>query len=122
MKFNISANTMTSDLKNDFSDQFDGLKIEFFKHSHEHQEGSARKDMVEEHVALSELNPEIADGSIEITENMSVNAVEDRFEAMGLHIQVFRKMNLSWIETTATDSYTLAEQVELSRESRGLTN
>lgn len=120
MKLNITPNTMTSDVKSEFSECFDGLKIEFFKHHHEHQEGSPKKDILDEHIPLSEINPNIAEQELEINTDMSVNAVEDKFESLGLHIQVFRKMNLSWIETTATDSYTLEQQINLSRESRGL--
>lgn len=120
MKIKITPNTMTSDVKSEFSENFDGLKIEFFKHHHEHEEGSPKKDILDEHIPLSDINPAIAETDLEITTDMSVNAVEDRFEALGLHIQVFRKMNLSWIETTATDGYTLEKQISLSRESRGL--
>ena len=72
---------------------------------------------------LRDLNSEVPSMLLSVDENMTVNQVEDIFEErLGLHVQVFRKMNMSWIETTATDSYTLKEQVELSRESRGLSN
>ncbi|MFY0643971.1 MAG: hypothetical protein JXR19_05855 [Bacteroidia bacterium] len=123
MKIDIDISTTTQDLKTPFMDSFDGIKIEFFKHSHEHEQGSPKKDMVQGNVQLNELNPKLTEQHFSIDENMTVNQVEDIFEErLGLHIQVFRKMNLSWIETTATDSYTLKEQVQLSRESRGLSN
>ena len=123
MKIDITKNTSTLDVKSPFMDSFDGIKIEFFRHSHEHEEGSPKKDMVQGELSLLELNPQLEEQHFSIDENMTVNQVEDIFEErLGLHIQVFRKMNLSWIETTATDSYTLKEQVQLSRESRGLSN
>ena len=121
MKTRITKGTLTSELKEAFMDNFDGLKIEFFFHSHEHEQGSPKKDMLQASKSLGELNPDLQEREISLDGNMSVSQVEDFFEnELGLHIQVFRKMNISWIETTATDKYSLNEQIRLSRESRGL--
>lgn len=121
MKTRITKDTQTSELKTSFMEHFEGLKIEFFFHSHEHEEGSPKKDMLQASKTLAELNPDLADRDVSLDGEMSVNQVEDFFEnELGLHIQVFRKMNISWIETTATDKYSLNEQMRLSRESRGL--
>ncbi len=123
MNLKVNGKSTTKELRDAFMDSFDGMKIEFFRHSHEHEEGSPKKDMVNEELSLSELNASIPELQLSIDEQMTVNQVEDLFkERLGLHIQVFRKMNMTWIETTATDSYTLREQVNLSRESRGLSN
>ena len=123
MNIKLNGDTTTKELREAFTDTYDGIKIEFFRHSHEHEEGSPKKDMVREVLKLRDLNSEVPSMLLSVDENMTVNQVEDIFEErLGLHVQVFRKMNMSWIETTATDSYTLKEQVELSRESRGLSN
>ena len=123
MKLPIHKNSDTAEIKEKFQESFDGLKIEFFHHSHESEEGSPKKDMVKESILLSSLNPKLEDMNLHIDPEMTVNQVEEFFEKdLGLHVQVFRKMNLNWIETTATDSYSLSKQIELSRESRGLTN
>lgn len=121
MKITINKTTSSFDVRREFADSYDGLKIEFFHHTHEHEIGSPKKDMIKEDVLLVNLSSESEGRDLVIEENMSVNQVEDIFEKLGLHIQVFRKMNISWIETTATDSYTLRQQIDLSRESRGLT-
>lgn len=121
MKLKISRSVTTEDLKKSFMESFDGLKIEFFYHSHAHEQGSPKKDMVRESLALSELNSDLHEEEVNINGDMKVSEVEDLFERhLGLHIQVFRKMNISWIETTATDGYTLNKQVAMSRESRGI--
>lgn len=123
MKLQIHKDSLTTEVKEKFEDSFDGLKIEFFHHSHAHEEGSPKKDMVKESVLLSSLNPKLKDMDLYIDPEMTVNQVEDFFEKdLGLHVQVFRKMNINWIETTATDGYSLKKQIEMSRESRGLTN
>ena len=120
MKLEVKRTTRIEALKEDFMDHFDGLKIEFFHHSHAHEQGSPKKDMVKDNVCLEDLNNALPEQTLEITGEMTVNQVEDLFENdLGLHIQVFRKMNVSWIETTATDSYTLDHQVKMSKESRG---
>lgn len=123
MKIQVNSSTWSKELKDTIIDSFDGIKIEFFRHSHGHEQGSPKKDMVKENVQLGDLNSSITDQELDIDEGMTVNELEDIFEErLGLHVQVFRKMNMSWIETTATDGYTLKQQVELSRESRGLSN
>ncbi len=123
MKFQIHKDSFTADIKEKFQESFDGLKIEFFHHSHESEEGSPKKDMLKESVLLTSLNPQLKAIDLDISAEMTVNQVEEVFEKnLGLHVQVFRKMNLNWIETTATDGYSLSKQIELSRESRGLTN
>ena len=121
MKLKLDKSTKSSDVKATFMDNYEGLKIEFFGHSHVQEEGSPKKDMIEGGALLGDLNPSFEAQEVEIDGEMSVNQVEDYFESnLGFHIQVFRKMNISWIETTATDKYTLNDQMRLSRESRGL--
>ena len=123
MKMNITQNSNTADIREAFENAFDGLKVEFFHHSHKKAEGSPKKDMVSESAEVAQLNPNLKPMSFELNKSMTVNEVERIFEEkLGLHVQVFRKMNITWIETTATDGFTLERQIELSRESRGLNN
>jgi propionyl-CoA carboxylase beta chain len=51
--------------------------------------------------------------TIAVESNFSVSNLEQKFEnELGLFIQVFRKSGNVWLETSATDSWTLAEQNE----------
>ena len=118
MELKIHSNSHINDVKSNFSNAFKGLKIEFFSKSHNRLEGSPKDDMVSENVHLSELNPSLVDKEIHVSAAMKVSELESTFEKdFGLHIQVFRKMGRSWIETTRTDSYSLKEQMDLSADS-----
>ena len=118
MELNIHSNSHINDVKSKFSNSFKGLKIEFFSKAHNSLEGSPKNDMVTENLHLSELNPNLKDKELNVTAAMKVSELEAAFEKdFGLHVQVFRKMGKSWIETTRTDNYSIAEQMELSADS-----
>ena len=118
MNLQVNRNITTMDVKQAFAQRYAGLKLEFFNKAHGDHEGSPRKDMVEEEVLLSSLNPDMPDEALRVTANMKVSDLESAFEdKLGLHVQVFRKMGHIWIETTRTDHYTLSEQMEMSKES-----
>lgn len=123
MELKINGQCSTKEIIEAFSASFEGTKIEFFRHSHAQEEGSPKKDMVNEVVLLNELNSNIPTKTLIINDQMTVNEVEELFEKeLGLHVQVFRKMNTTWIETTTTDAYSLEKQVKLSKASRGIYN
>ena len=53
------------------------------------------------------------DGTIEVKPEMNVSTFEKLFEdRFGLYVQVFRKSGSIWLETSATDSWTLEQQNE----------
>ena len=118
MEFKIHSDSHIDDIKTKFSNAFIGLKLEFFSKSHNRLEGSPKEDMVVENVHLSELNAALKNKELNISAKMKVSELETAFEKdFGLHVQVFRKMGRSWIETTRTDNYSLTEQMELSADS-----
>ena len=48
---------------------------------------------------------------ISIHGNLKTSTLEKLFEEeLGLHIQVYKKSNNTWIQTTATDDWTLSQQ------------
>ena len=56
-------------------------------------------------------------GSIRISEEMLVSALEKSFEVQfGLSAQVFRKSGKTWLETSKTDDWTLKHQNEAGKE------
>jgi hypothetical protein len=121
MSFKLESNDTTKSARDRFRNQFPGLKIEFFNKGHARTEGSPKKDMVSEEIGLKKLSPKVEEIDLEISENMTVAEVEALFEEqLGLHVQLFRRTGLNWIETTRTDHYTLAKQQELYRETQHL--
>lgn len=121
MKFTLESTDTNKSVRDKFREAFKGLKIEFFVHPHGRTEGSPKRDMVVEETALKQLNPAFEPCTLEITEDMSVAELEALFESkLNLHIQLFRKTGLNWIETTRTDHYTLGKQQEMYRETQHL--
>ncbi len=75
--------------------------------------------MVTEDVPLKALCPDFKDTHVVVSNKMTVAEVEALFEEkLGLHIQLFRKTGINWIETTRTDHYTLEKQQEIFRETQ----
>jgi hypothetical protein len=109
----ITKSTTSTEVQEYVSNKFPGIKIEFFKHSHDEEEGSPKSDMITEPFVLSEVCKEFSEAEISINETHTVGEVESWFEnEIGAHIQVFRQAGRGWIETTKTDDYTLAQQME----------
>lgn len=118
MKINIEQGQTVLDVKNQFAQHYDGLKIELFKKSHEDGESSSAKMRVFGTESIDDLVSVALPVVINISKESTVAEVESAFENQaGLHVQVFRKMRNIWIETVQTDGYTLAHQMELSHNS-----
>lgn len=107
----INKDTRTNDLNDAFISLFPYLKLSFYKKSHDHFHGSEKQDEFKEVVSLGTLNPEMNEGEITWQGEMSVDQLETYFETtFGLHVQVFRKSGDIWLQTSATDHWTLNEQ------------
>ena len=58
-----------------------------------------------------------SDGQLHITDEMSVSELEAMFrDHYGLYVQVFRRSGRLWLETTATDNWTLSVQNKQGQE------
>ncbi len=118
MNLRIEEGQTVLDLKHQFADKYEGLKIELFKKSHDDGESSDAKMRVFGTEAIENLVSVSLPVVIEIHKEMTVAEVEEAFEKQaGLHVQVFRKMRNIWIETVQTDGYSLEHQMQLSHNS-----
>jgi hypothetical protein len=64
-----------------------------------------------EDLTIAEVQTKEATGSFTLTGLTTVANLEDAFaQCFGLSVQVFRKSGKLWIQTTATDQWTLGEQ------------
>lgn len=105
----IEQHKSITEIKQEFSKLFPFLKIEFFKKGHNTFGGNSNKEII----LPSEPLKITSSGELHITENMTVNELEQRFKSQfGLNIQVFRKHGKTWIETTVTDNWSLFKQNE----------
>ena len=117
MELSIEDGRLLEDIKADFNQRYPYLKLEFFRKGHGEGHGSPKSDMITENHALGEIRTKTNEGDVTINETMSVNEVEQAFESKyGIHVQVFRKSGELWLETSATDSWTLKEQNETGAE------
>jgi hypothetical protein len=120
MILSINASTTVADVQSAFSQAFPYLKIEFFTRTHDVGESTWSKYMVfnrQEHFGKL-ISFKGNDVPFEFNSAMTVAAFEQHFQKhFGLGVQVFRKSMGSWLITSTTDNWTLAEQNEKGYES-----
>jgi len=117
MKLAIKGNTAISSLQRIFSEEFPYIKIEFFSQPHAKGKPTSAKLMMPGNRTLAEIRSFSKEGEMDIVPEMTVDQLEQEFEnSFGLHVQVFRKSGRIWLETTATDEWTLGRQNQEGKE------
>lgn len=112
MEIKLSSESRISEVKDSFHREFPFLKLEFFNPlANENERFHIRNLITDEYRMLGEIAGMQKPGYVRIYEHRTVAEVEHCFrDCFGLYVQVFRKSGDQWIETTSTDSRTLAEQ------------
>ncbi len=123
MVIKISNDRKLSGLQADFNALFPYLKIEFFKTPHKIGEASSKNLIYENSRFVRDCRLQSKEGELKFSEKTTVIELEEQFKnSFGLSAQVFRKSGNVWLETSATDSWTLRQQndegAELSRQIR----
>jgi len=119
LKMNIEINSqrIIAEVQKTFNEAFPYLKIEFFTQPHLKGKATSNDFLVSNLMRLGEFGNTDKSGSIEVIGSMKVSALEkilsDRF---GLYAQVLRRSGKIWLETTATDDWTLDTQNEEGRD------
>lgn len=107
----INKTTKLSEIQNSFSDKYPGLKIEFYNEKHGDHDGSPKSSQINGDRLVSDLNAELKEGTLSIEESRRVSDVESDFEQeFGLYVQIFRRSNDLWLQTSTTDHWDLATQ------------
>ena len=79
--------------------------------SHRVGESSPARERLDGDLLVDEVRSVHTVGHLHIQEEMSVATLEQQFlEKYGLNAQVFRRSGNLWLQTSATDHWTLAEQ------------
>lgn len=116
MNICIDDNKSISAVQKEFSDAFPYLRLEFFSKPHKYGAVSERRDVLDHKTKLKECRLK-EEGSLEIQPEMTVSDLEKLFQnKYRLFVQVFRRSGKLWLETTATDSWTLKYQNEQGQE------
>jgi hypothetical protein len=98
-------------IKQQFNEKYPHLKIEFFKTKHSKGEASAEGLMYDDVFRLKDIRKEGAMIPVSIHGNLKTATLEKIFEEeLGVFIQVYKKSKNVWIQTTATDNWTLSQQ------------
>lgn len=105
-----------SEIQSEFSSLYSALKLEFYKSKHLAQQGSMKVDQYQVDTILSDIRDEHKSGELTISDMMTTAELESAFESkFGLHVQVFRKSGNLWLQTSATDDWSLQKQQENAR-------
>jgi hypothetical protein len=98
-------------IKEQFSQKFPHLKIEFFETRHNKCEASPKELMYDDAFRIKDIRKEGAMIPISIHGNLKTSTLEKLFEdELGIFVQVYKKSNNVWIQTTSTDDWTLSQQ------------
>lgn len=111
MEININEKRTILSIQKEFQKKFPFLKLEFFKRRHTKGEGSLKENRINNKSTIAEVQQKKFSGKISISGNMKVSELESAFNKFcGLSVQVFRKSGKVWLQTTATDDWTLDKQ------------
>lgn len=117
MKISINGTNTLESVQKQFNLGFPFLKIEFFTEPHSKGKPTSGKLMLSSKKQIRECTKANVDVVLDVEKDLTVFELEELFEdSFGLHIQVFRKSGRIWLETTATDDWTLHYQNEEGKE------
>lgn len=107
----LARNKKIKDLQIEFNKLYPYLKIEFFDTPNQNGEGTDEIHLIDPNTHLNKMNMDLRSGTISTNKKLQVREFEKMFETtFGLYVQVYRKSHGKWLQTWATDIWTLEEQ------------
>ncbi len=111
MEILIKDNKTIKEVQQQFSKEFQFLKIEFFDIPLDGRKVLSKSHVYPPHRTLGTIRQKHNEGTIRILQSTTVGDMEKMlWEKFAISIQVFRKSGNLWIETSLTDSWTLDRQ------------
>ncbi len=119
MEIKISNQSTLSQIQATFKSYFPFLKLVFFNANLDKAHLFTKENIISDNSGkLGEISHSNAEGMLNINDAQKVSDFEQHFkEQFGVHVQVFRKSGTAWLQTNATDEWTLAEQNKQGEES-----
>ncbi len=112
----ISVDKKLKTLQEEFNASYPFLRIEFYSGVYNLGQASSEKSILNNELTVGEINPTCPSGFMPMNSYQKVGEFEQTFFKMfGLNVQVFRKSQDRWLQTWATDVWTLEEQNERGR-------
>lgn len=113
VELRIDSTQTIRSVQKQFNDLYSFLRLEFFKQPPISGAGNAKNKMITSDMKLKDIQSNQKPGKIIVSRQTRVSELESQFEKeFGLYVQVFRKSGRVWLETTATDNWTLEQQDE----------
>lgn len=109
MKVRIFKDSRVGEIKRQFSVKYPFLKLEFLMHQRS-QKGGGKQMLVSDNRKLSEIRSDLKEGAMIVDDGTTVYELEAFFRNHLLDVQVFRRSDNLWLETTMTDCWTLEKQ------------
>lgn len=107
----INPDYTIEDLATEFSHHFPGLKLEFYNEAHSAGQNSGPATELDHSLKLRDINSNMGEGELGLNPQMTVAELEKLFrDRFGLNMQVFRRSNQLWLQTSKTDNWTLEVQ------------
>lgn len=107
----VHRNLTIQDIKEEFTKNFPGLKLEMYKVAHKEGQGSLKSAELPHDLKLADINAKLQEEDYIFDPSMAVADFEADFEEkFGLFVQVFRRSNNLWLQTSTTDDWTLEKQ------------
>lgn len=107
---NIKLHTSLAEIQKEFNSIFPHLRLEFYRSAHNPGEASADREKLDPQQSFSEVSRIGNPGVLDLDGEQQIAAFESALaDDLGLYAQVFRRSGNLWLQTTATDTWTLAE-------------
>jgi hypothetical protein len=98
-------------IQSEFHMAYPHLRLEFYHKPHGVYEESSRRDIADPGLKVSDIGLSDAEGTLEASPETMVSDFESQLlEKFGLSAQVFRHSGGKWVQTTASDQWTLGQQ------------
>ncbi|THU39560.1 hypothetical protein FAM09_13735 [Niastella caeni] len=118
MKLLINGDRLIKDVQQEFNRAYPFLKIEFLKNLDLQSGQKLSKNKIAHNYKFSDIKkPNIPEGEVVVEDMMTVSDLEKAFmDKFGLCTQLFRRYGNVWLESSMSDSWSLKQQNDLSRE------
>lgn len=111
------------EVQEEFQNRFPYLKIEFYTGQHEAGEGSRVEETLDSQLTIGEVRSKHKEGDLHISGELEVRQLEKSFaDDYGLNVQVFRQSGHLWMQTSASDHWTLEKQNRKGGHSAAIVN
>lgn len=110
-KLHIAPDRLLVSIQSEFHQSYPHLRLEFYHHPHEVFEGSPRRDIADPGLTVADIGNSEVEGFVEASpETMVFEFEQSLLEQFRLSAQVFRHSGGKWVQTTASDQWTLGQQ------------